>query len=95
MKDGGEVVVGVVGDARGRDGLEELDGGELGGERGEVLVDERAEGHALLVQVQHHVHALAGLVHLLRKGEIKESYIKFLHQKNSVAYFELIWTKIS
>ena len=67
MEYGGQVGVGIVGDARGRDGLDELDGGELGGERGEVLVDERAEGHALLVQVQDDVDALAGLVHFLHQ----------------------------
>ena len=67
VEDGGQVVVGVVGDARRRDGLEELDGGELGGERSEVLVDERAQGHALLVQVQHDVDSLARLVHLLHQ----------------------------
>ena len=60
-------MVGVVGDAGGRDGLDELDGGELGRERREVLVDERAERHALLVEVQYDVDALSGLVHLLQQ----------------------------
>ena len=60
-------MVGVVGDAGGRDGLDELDGGKLGRERREVLVDERTERHALLVEVQYDVDALSGLVHLLQQ----------------------------
>ena len=74
-EDGGHVLVGVVGDAGGGDGPDELGGGEPGGEPVHVLVDEGAEGHPLLVQVKDHKHALASLVHLLG-----------LHQIQSIAH---------
>lgn len=45
-EDGGQVAVGVVGDAGGGDGLEELGLGELPGQRAEVLVDEGAQRDA-------------------------------------------------
>ena len=67
-EDGGQVLVGVVGDAGGGDGPDELGGGEPGGEPVHVLVDEGAEGHALLVQVQDHKHSLACFVHFLGRS---------------------------
>lgn len=45
-KDGGQVAVGVVGDAGGGDGLEELGLRELPGQRGQVLVDEGTQRDA-------------------------------------------------
>ena len=42
-EDGRQVAVGVVGDAGGGDGLEELGLGELPGQGAEVLVDEGAQ----------------------------------------------------
>ena len=64
-EDSGQVLVRVVGDARGGDGPDELGGGEPGRQPVHVLVDEGAEGHALLVQVQDHKHSLACFVHFL------------------------------
>lgn len=43
-EDGGQVPVGVVGDAGGGDGLEELGLRELPGQRAQVLVDEGTQG---------------------------------------------------
>ena len=65
-EDSGQILVGVVGDAGGGDGSDELGGGESGGKPVHVLIDEGAEGHPLLVQVKDHKHAIASLVHLLR-----------------------------
>ena len=45
-EDGGQVAVGVVGDAGGGDGLEELGLRELPGQRAQVLVDEGAQRDA-------------------------------------------------
>lgn len=45
-KDGGQVAVGVVGDAGGRDGFEELGLRKLPGQSAQVLVDERTQGDA-------------------------------------------------
>lgn len=45
-KDGGQVVVGVVGDAGGGDGLEELGLRELPGQAAQVLVDQGAQWDA-------------------------------------------------
>lgn len=45
-KDGGQVVVGVVGDARGGDGLEELGLRELSGQSAQVLVYQGAQWDA-------------------------------------------------
>ena len=64
-KDGGEVLVWIVGNAGGGDGSEELGAGELGGQSVHVLVDQSTERDALLVEVEHHEHAVTGLVHLL------------------------------
>ena len=69
-KDGGEVLVGVVGDASGGDGPDELGGGEPWCEPVHVLVDEGAEGNSLLVQVQYHKHTISSLVHLLGFVEV-------------------------
>lgn len=45
-EDGGKVAVGVVGDAGGGDGLEELGLGEFSGQCAQVLVDEGAKRDA-------------------------------------------------
>lgn len=45
-EDGGQVAVGVVGDAGGGDGLEELGLRELPGQYAQVLVDQGAQGDA-------------------------------------------------
>lgn len=45
-EDGGQVAVGVVGDAGGGDGLEELGLRELPGQRAQVLVDEGTQRDA-------------------------------------------------
>ena len=75
-EDRGQVLVGVVGDARGRDGPDELGGGEPGRQPVHVLVDQGAEGHALLVQVQDHKHTFACLVHFLGEiSRLKSSYL--------------------
>ena len=70
-EDGGQVLVGVVGDAGAGDGFDELGGGESGGKPVHVLVDEGAERHPLLVQVQDHKHASASIVHLLRFRQVQ------------------------
>ena len=67
-EDRGQVLVRVVGDARGRDGPDELGGGEPGRQPVHVLVDQGAEGHTLLVQVQDHKHSLACFVHFLGRS---------------------------
>ena len=61
---GGQVLVGVVGDASCRDTAQELGGGELWSHVVDELVDKGTQWNTLLVQMKNHPDTFAGFVDL-------------------------------
>merc|ERR1719232_965918 len=64
-KDSGQVLVGVVGDAGGGDGLDELGAGKAGSKSVHVFIYQTAQRHTLSIKMKNYKDILTSLVNLL------------------------------